>query len=142
MKTIIITMSPRKSFSASQYYSSILKFFMKKGEVSIVECKTYKQYLELEKKLDTIDNLVIASPVYVDTLPSTVLERLKQIESYAQSKSLKLNVYALINCGFYEGEQCKLAIQTIELWSEQCGFNFLGGLGIGAGVMLSFIHHL
>lgn len=142
MKTIILAMSPRKSFSASMYFSKLLKFFMGKSEVSILELKTQNQYIALEKQLDQIDNLVFATPVYVDSIPSTVLERLQQIEAYARDNSVSLNVYALANCGFYEGEQCELALETFRLWCKRCGFSFKGGLGIGSGVMVSFIRTL
>ncbi len=142
MKTIILAMSPRKSFSASMYFSKLLKFFMGKSEVSILELKTQNQYIALEKQLNQIDNLVFATPVYVDSIPSTVLERLQQIEAYARDNSVSLNVYALANCGFYEGEQCELALETFRLWCKRCGFSFKGGLGIGSGVMVSFIRTL
>ncbi|MEG0156719.1 MAG: hypothetical protein RR626_08780 [Anaerovoracaceae bacterium] len=142
MKTIIITLSPRKSFSTSAYFSKVLAFFMAKGEVSILEVKTLKQYLALEAQLDQIDNLVCVTPVYVDTIPSTVLDILEKIERAVSGKSLSLNVYALTNCGFYEGEQCALALNTFNLWCKRCGFTFRGGLGIGAGVMVGFIRTL
>ena len=142
MKTLIVTLSPRKSFSTSMYFSKVLKFFSTKGQVSILEVKTQKQFLELEHLLPEVDNLVFATPVYVDTIPSTVLERLKQIENFVKNRDISLNVYSLTNCGFYEGEQCQLAINTFKLWCDKCGFTFKGGLGVGAGVMVGFIRTL
>ena len=142
MRTIILSLSPRRSFSASMYFSKVLNLFMSKGEVSIINLKTQKQYLELEQQLDKIDNLVIVTPVYVDTIPSTALERLVQIENFARDKHITLNIYALTNCGFYEGEQCGLAQKTIEVWSRKCNFTYKGGLGIGAGVMVAFTRTL
>ena len=142
MKTVIMSLSPRKSFSASLYYSKVVKLFMTKGEVSIVNFKTQNEFAALEQQLALIDNLVIVTPVYVDTLPSTVLEMLVKIENFAKNKSIKLNVYAMTNCGFYEGEQNRLAQKTIEVWSEKCGFTYKGGLGIGAGVMIAFTRTL
>lgn len=142
MKTVILSLSPRKKFSASLYYSKVLKLFTSKGEVSIINLKTQKQYLELEQQLDNIDNLVIVTPVYVDTIPSTVLERLLQIENFVKDKNINLNIYAMTNCGFYEGEQNRLAQKTIALWAEKCGFSYKGGLGIGAGLMIAFTRTL
>ena len=72
MRTVILSLSPRKSFSASMYYSKVVKLFMSQEDVQVLTIKTQKQYQELEQQLHTIDNLVIVSPVYVDTLPSTV----------------------------------------------------------------------
>lgn len=142
MKTVIVSLSPRKSFSASMYYSKVVKIFLTKGEVSIINIKTEKQYLELEKQLSSIDNLVIVTPVYVDTIPSTALEKLLRIQNFVKDKDIKPNVYAMTNCGFYEGEQNRLAQKTIEVWSEKSGFNYKGGLGIGAGVMIAFTRTL
>ena len=142
MKTLILSMSPRKSFSASMYYSRMLKFFMRKGTVELQELKTQKQYLSVLDKLDEIDNLVLVSPVYVDTIPSTVLEKLVKLEEYTKDKKLNINLYTITNCGFYEPQQGELAQKTFENWSEKCNFNFKGGLSIGAGVMLAFIRTL
>ena len=142
MKTLIITMSPRKSFSASMYYSKVLKTFMKKGTCEILELKTNKQYNEIIVKLSEVDNVVFVTPVYVDTIPSTVLEKLVKIENYVKENPIKLNVYTITNCGFYEGTQCKLANKTFKLWCKKCGFNYKGGMSIGAGVMVAFIRTL
>lgn len=142
MKTMILSLSPRKSFSASMYYSKVVKAFITKGEVSIINLKTEKEYIEFEKQIDSIDNLVIVTPVYVDTIPSTALEKLVKIQRFLKNKNICLNVYAMTNCGFYEGEQNKLAQKTIEVWSQKCGFNYKGGLGIGAGVMIAFTRTL
>ena len=142
MKTVILSLSPRKSFSASLYYSKVVKIFIKKGDVSIINIKTQKQYLAFEQQLNSIDNLVIVTPVYVDTIPSTVLELLVKIENFVKNKNINLNVYAMTNCGFYEGEQNRLAQKTIEVWSGKCGFTYKGGLGIGAGVMIAFTRTL
>ena len=142
MKTLILSMSPRNSFSASMYFSKILKFFMESGEVEILQVKTNKQYLNLESKLDKVDNLVFVTPVYVDTIPSTVLDKLVKIENYSKDKNLNLNIYTLINCGFYESSHCELAQKTFKLFCDKCNFNFKGGLSIGSGVMVAFIRTL
>ncbi|MGL5123235.1 MAG: hypothetical protein ACRC6K_03615 [Fusobacteriaceae bacterium] len=142
MKTIIIILSPRKKFSASMYFSKILKFFLSKDEVFIFELKTKNQYFQLEKELKSANNLIFSTPVYVDTIPATALVYLEKIENYIMNKKISLKVYALVNCGFYEGEQCELALNTFKIWSNRCGFIFNGGLGIGSGVMLSFIRTL
>lgn len=142
MKTLILTLSPRKNFSASMYFSKVLKFFMGKSSVRILELKSEKQYIQVEKQLDKVDNIVFVTPVYVDTIPSTVLEKLQKMERYAKDKDIKLNVYAITNCGFYEGEQCELAQTTFKIWCEKCKFSWKGGLGIGAGVMVAFIRTL
>ena len=42
-------------------------------------------------------------------------------------------VYAIVNCGFYEGEQAALALKILENWCAKAGFVWGGGLGMGGG---------
>lgn len=142
MKTIILSLSPRVNFSASLYYSKMIKIFLNQDDVTVINLKTEIQYLDFEIQLENIDNLVLVTPVYVDTIPSSVLEKLVKIEKSVEDKQINLNIYAVTNCGFYEGEQNRLAQKTIEIWSRKCGFTYKGGLGIGAGVMIAFTRTL
>ncbi|MGL4952079.1 MAG: hypothetical protein ACRC4L_03800 [Mycoplasma sp.] len=142
MKVLIINTSPRKSFSTSKYLSSTLKFWLTGNKVDNITLKTITDYKKIIDKLHEIDQLVIATPVYVDSIPSTVLEYLKMLEIYVKEKSLKFDVYGLVNCGFYEGKQTSSALKTLEFWSNRSGLNWCGGLGCGAGVMIGFIRTL
>ncbi len=44
-------------------------------------------------------------------------------------------MYAIVNCGFNEGEHNHLAIQMIEHWCKKINFTWIQGIGIGAGEM-------
>ena len=78
-----------------------------------------------------------AFPLYVDGVPSHLLRCLLKLEeSFNKIKEKDIKVYALVNCGFYEGKQNKLAIEIIENWCEKCGLKWGQGLGIGAGPLL------
>ncbi len=61
----------------------------------------------LRRELPKTDALVFAMPVYVDAVPSHVLELLQFIEAFARENSLGFKVYAICNCGFYEGAHCE-----------------------------------
>ncbi|MGL4948373.1 MAG: hypothetical protein ACRC42_03220 [Mycoplasma sp.] len=142
MATLIINTSPRKSFTTSMYLSRVLKRFLIGEKTEIITLKTLSDYRNITEKLKTIDNIVFANPVYVDTIPSTTLEFLKKLEVFIKENNLSFNVYGLINCGFYEGHQTESALKTYEFWSKRCNLNWCGGLGIGAGVMIGFIRTL
>jgi multimeric flavodoxin WrbA len=61
----------------------------------------------LRRELPKTDALVFAMPVYVDAVPSHVLELLQFIEAFARENSLGFKVHAICNCGFYEGAHCE-----------------------------------
>lgn len=83
------------------------------------------------------ETLLIAFPLYVDSLPAPLIEILTRIEEAAASVKNKPRVYALCNCGFYEGSQCKLALDMARHFAARIGCPWGGGIGIGCGGMLS-----
>ena len=52
---------------------------------------------------------------------------------FKSNENHTIRVYAISNCGFYEGEQNKTALKIIENWCHKCDLIFAQGLGIGAG---------
>lgn len=50
-----------------------------------------------------------------------------------------MNLYVIVNCGFFEGKQNRYALQVVENWCTKSGMCFMGGIGIGAGPMLNEI---
>lgn len=131
MKTVFINLTPKKKNSMSDYLLRTTKFFTK-GECSVVNYRGRADDKKILSELKKAQNLVFATPLYVDGLPSHVLELLQRLERLV---SKELNVYALVNCGFYEGEQCELALNMIKIWCKHSNTNFSGGLGLGAGEM-------
>ncbi len=135
MKTVFITTSPKKKWSNSSYLLTITKWFTK-GEKTWIAFQGPKDYEAILNALQYADNIVLATPVYVDAVPSHVLLLLEKIQQYAEEKHLHFKVYALCNCGFYEGIQCELALAVLQCWCERAGLHFCGGVGIGAGEMI------
>ena len=58
---------------------------------------------------------VIACPLYVDSVPSHLLSCLMELEPLGPEHPGR-TVYAIVNCGFYEGEQAALALKILENW--------------------------
>lgn len=142
MKVVIVSSSPRKAFSTSLYFSRLLRLFLRGTQTTVLPLKTAQDYAAVVQALPGTDALVFASPVYVDTLPSTTLEHLKRLERQLAGSGLRFRVYAMVNCGFYEGRQCACALNTYALWCRRAGVDWCGGIGVGSGVMLGFLRLL
>lgn len=95
------------------------------------------------KDLETIcenEVWVFAFPLYVDGVPSHLLSCLYQLEQYLKDKNADICVYAIVNCGFYEGLQNANALDIIENWCIKSKIRWGQGIGIGSGGMLSMIN--
>jgi len=108
------------------------------------DVKTYKIYQNIfnnEMFMDIIlgEIIVLAFPLYVDSIPSHTLKMLKEMETLIKKEQPKdLIIYVIINNGFYEGKQNHIAFEIIKNWCEHSGIKFGGGIGQGAGEMLGF----
>lgn len=107
--------------------NTIIELKLNKKEISTID-------LEL---INSSDILVFALPLYVDGIPSHLLYCLEQLEEYFNKRNVtKISVYAMVNSGFYEGEQNILALEMMKHWCTKTGLLWGQGLGIGAGGML------
>lgn len=136
MKTVFINGSPKKKFSASAYFLSVQKFFVKGEKVKeVLRNKTdHDRILETLKDADAV---VFCLPLYVDSVPSHVLSFLKDMEGFCKENHLKLNVYVIANNGYIEGVQSEALLQVFRNFCTGCGLVWGGGIGIGGGVMLN-----
>lgn len=136
MKVMIINGSPKKKLGTSKYIQKTIKFML--GNTETIECgiHTKKDIKEVLEKLDDIEALVIAAPLYVDGIPSQMLEFMKEAEAYCKEHNYHFPVYVLSNCGFIEGHQNTINLNQYECWAERAGLPWGGGVGIGGGVIL------
>ena len=97
-------------------------------------CAHYQEVL-------TSDTLVIVSPLYVDNVPSSLLDYLHRFELFTKAHpnlvTHPLKVYAFINCGFLGGYQNHIALEIMEHFATRMHFIWSGGLGVGSGAMLN-----
>ncbi|GAA0824754.1 NAD(P)H-dependent oxidoreductase [Clostridium tertium] len=145
MKITLINGSPKVKDSASGLILNELKIFLNNSEDEAERNISISEYNFRKNKLDsavieevvTSDILVFIFPLYVDGVPSHLLSCLVQLEEILKNiKEKNIKVYALVNSGFYEGEQNKSAIEIIENWSGKCELKWGQGIGIGAGPLL------
>lgn len=126
--------SPRGNKSNSAVFLGQLKDYF--GEdVLIEQLNIINGLREVDFKfLDECEACVLFYPLYVDSLPSHMLLFLEKASELCRNKK----VYAVANCGFYEGEQTYLSFDIIKNWCVRYGAQWCGGVGIGASGCFEF----
>jgi hypothetical protein len=94
---------------------------------------------ELLSSTDRADLLLLAFPLYVDSLPFLVTKALEVIASHRQAVPNKRlqRLVAIVNNGFPEAAQNALALAICRRFAAQSGITWAGGLAMGAGEALS-----
>lgn len=135
MKRVFIDCSPKKKNSTSSYIMWHVKSLL--GGKKIKYKLLPKNYDNIIKDLNDADMVVMSTPTYVDGLPGSVVSFLEYAENKITNNNLKL--YAISNCGFYEGHQNDNTLAMFKAWSEKAKINYCGGIGYGAGEMIGII---
>ncbi|MCL1950700.1 MAG: NAD(P)H-dependent oxidoreductase [Turicibacter sp.] len=137
MKAALINASPKLRGSASGTLVADIKNTLPPS-IKSVEFKIYRSFLKPSEveALKECAIWVFVFPLYVDGLPSHLLSCLCQLEE-AGLKDHGITVYGVANCGFYEGHQTKLALETLEIWSEKAQLKWGMGIGFGGGGALA-----
>ncbi len=89
------------------------------------------------RELSQADALVIAAPLYVDSLPAQMLRLMEELYEKRGAVKVGLPVYVLSNLGFYESSQIKNMLDMVKNWCRRMDFIYGGGLAVGAGGMMS-----
>ncbi|MBU1049611.1 hypothetical protein KKG90_06240 [Candidatus Bipolaricaulota bacterium] len=82
------------------------------------------------------DVILLAAPLYVDSLPAPVIEtlyRLTQAKNALHRDGPPPKMLAILNCGFVEAQQNYTAQSMVRLFCEGMPFEWSGGISIGAG---------
>ena len=137
MKVALVNFSPRGNGSNSRVFERYVH--QKVGanaqtvELDIRNSAPHKDI----SVLDECEVWVFFYPLYIDALPSHMLSFIAELERstfFAHSKRL----YAVANCGFYEGEQTRLSFEILNNWCLKSGAKWCGGVGIGASGCIEF----
>ena len=84
------------------------------------------------------DVLLFVFPLYIDSLPAPLIKLLTIIENEAMNVNGKGPiVYAICNCGFFEPEHNRVAIDTVKNFSAHVGMSWGYGIGIGGGALVA-----
>ncbi len=142
-KILMVNGSPRNRISAS---ASLLARVEKKVNRDLfdIDSVSITAALRDPDKLNGIleqavyaDIIVIAFPLYIDSLPSITLRFLKRFQEYKEKKDYKNNqiLFTIINCGFPEAEHNRIALEIMYNFTGETGLKWGLGLGIGMGSM-------
>lgn len=145
MKIALINGSPKGGTSNSGLLLDRLKPLITEGnELSLYRVNAKRLKPEQYQELDEVDTIVLAFPLYFDAIPSHLLRMMIELEHYQTMNQghKDLMVYALINNGFYEGQQCAIAADIVKNWCMRCGFRYGLTVGHGAGEMLGALKEL
>ena len=139
MRVLILICSPKGERSNSKYFSNLLLHELPKEKVEVVYLLRVKDFSEIANKIKEVEKVVIISPLYVDVLPTKVLELMVYLYENNKDELQNKKVYGMLNCGFLEGEQNTIAMNVLKSWCKRMNIDFAGGLGIGAGEMMNII---
>jgi hypothetical protein len=84
------------------------------------------------------DILILAFPLYVDSLPAGLILALEKIaENRKRTPAVKpTRVLAIVNNGFPDSKQNATAISICKQFANEAGYEWAGGLAMGAGAMI------
>jgi len=135
MKISIINGSPKAIKSNSEILGNYLSSLLKENEIK----EYYSIYARLDDKIKNeihnSDILIFLFPLHVDGIPSNLLKLLVKFEEEKIIKS-ETKIYCIVNNGFYESKQNRLAILQIKNWCEKVNARWGQGIGVGAGELL------
>jgi len=87
--------------------------------------------------VEAADLLVLAFPLYVDSLPAPVIEILELIAEHRKDRATRRQSFsAIANCGFPEAGNNATALAICELFARQAGFEWAGSLAMGGGQLI------
>ncbi len=141
MKITLINGSPKRINSNSGIVLDYIKDKFPKDDIfNEFKFNTKELDMSIFKDISESDTLIIAFPLYVDGIPSHLLYNLAQMEEYFKlNPKPNIQVFTIVNCGFYEGRQGEVALEMVGNWCAKIGFIWRQGISIGGGGMLSML---
>lgn len=90
---------------------------------------------ELFSMINNADLIILAFPLYVDSLPAPVIKAMELVKAERDRiKSSKSQCFiAISNCGFPESSQIYTALNICQIFANEAGFIWKGGIALGAG---------
>lgn len=88
-----------------------------------------------DKDLEDNDTLIFMFPISSQTIPSCMLDYMKNNESLMNHKT----IYCVMYCDEYETDYCDYAQEIMELYSKKTNAIYKGTLKIGAYFLLDHI---
>jgi multimeric flavodoxin WrbA len=144
-RALLLVGSPKTRKSTSYSLGAYL-FKQLKGQAIETETiylytvlRSAKKWQALIDSLDAADLVLLAFPIYVDTLPAPVTEALERIAAHRrQHEAGRRQIFATIaNCGLPEVDHTALGLAVSEAFARQAGFGWAGSLALGSGEIIN-----
>ncbi|RQD77294.1 MAG: NAD(P)H dehydrogenase, partial [Halanaerobium sp. MSAO_Bac5] len=149
-RAIFLIGSPKGEKSSSASLGNYILNLLKENDIQTNTVHIHSQ-INTEAKtalflqnIERADLIILAAPLYVDTLPAKVIKALtlivenkKKLYSQNITPVKKQSFAAILNCGFPEPEQNKVALKVYKEFAKEAGFNYLGGIAIGMGGLIN-----
>lgn len=143
-KYLLLSGSPRGR-SATSY--ALLHYLGKQLMVTDIEeqlvilstaLRDNAAFTSLLSRIDHADYIILALPLYVDSLPSHVIQFLTRIKEHRRnaSSSSSPKFVVMVNSGFPEHSHNELALSILQVFSNEVGFQWISGIPIGGGQIL------
>ena len=144
MKIALINGSPKRGKSnSSNMLKRLEQLFEKEHEITNYNINKTTMEAELYIELCDTDVLIFAFPLYIDAIPSHLFRWMISFEEYIKKEKKKdIYVYMVINNGFYEGHQSRVAVQIMQNWCNRAGLQFGMAICQGAGEMMGFVENV
>jgi multimeric flavodoxin WrbA len=138
-RAVLLVGSPRTKKSTS---ASLGGYLMDKLAARGIETETIQIYTTFNsaertrlafERLDQADLVVLAFPLYADSLPAPVIAALEKIAAHRSSVKTTQRFIAIANCGFPEARHNETALAICREFAGQSGMTWCGSLSLGAG---------
>ena len=138
-RAVLLVGSPRTKKSTS---ASLGEYLFEQLKTRGIDTETIQIYTSINspermkimyEAIDNADLVLLAFPLYVDSLPAPVIATLEKITAHRKDKRSHIRFAAISNCGFPGAEHNNTALAICSEFSREAGFAWLGSLALGAG---------
>lgn len=151
MNVVAVNGSPRGENASSREIIRIVQDLTSGDSRWHVLERMGNPHMESWESIREADVLLLAFPLYIDGIPARLVRFLGQYERFLRDRFAERNserasvpeqrvaeqrVFAVGNCGFFEGAQNRWALEMIEHFCASTGLRWCGGVGIGTGEMV------
>jgi NAD(P)H-dependent FMN reductase len=143
MKILLLNGSPKKTGSKKPLEICVSQMLLNTLEQrfsnnnEIIRLRAVRSALsDFVNNIAGSDILIIASPLYVDAIPSHLLRLLDEATDILAEKALNIPVYVIVNCGFFEAEHNRNCLKIFKAFCLRAKLSYAQGLAVGAGGMI------
>jgi multimeric flavodoxin WrbA len=142
-RALLLVGSPKRLKSNSNALGSyLIEQLDAQSTARSIECETICLHSALRSPektqalldaVDAADLIALTFPLYVDSLPAPVIDALERIAAHRGRDASRSRFVALANSGFPEMRHNAPALAICETFARHAGFEWAGGLSLGAG---------